>query len=331
MYEKMKSQLVGRMTDHFDVANINYILEQLDIVMFDYDLIQKERGLIIYENGVPEILKNFIACKKVQGMAKGSLDNYYLIMSKFFQFIQKPLDKIDTNDVRVFLFKYQEMKGISNRTLDQYQTIIKAFFTWCCDEEYLERNITKKLKPVKYTRKERESLTQFELEKLRSVCETKRDTAIVEFLYSTGCRVSELCNVKINDIDWNTKEVNVLGKGSKWRTTFLNAKSEFALKEYLKERDDESEYLFVSERKPHNKLKKDGIDKRFRELSELANIGKKITPHVLRHTNATTGLQNGMPVTDVQKILGHERIDTTMVYAKVSLTEVHNNHRKYVI
>lgn len=331
MYENLKSQLVGRLSDHFDVANISYILEQLDIVMFDYDLIQKERGLIIYENGVPEILKTFIACKKVEGKSMASLQNYLLILKLFFMMVQKPLDKITSNDIRVFLNQYQQMRDISNRTLDQYQTYIKSFFTWCFDEEYLERNIAKKLKPVKYTRKERESLTQFELEKLRSVCETKRDTAIVEFLYSTGCRVSELCNVKINDIDWNTKEVNVLGKGSKWRTTFLNAKSEFALKEYLKERDDESEYLFVSERKPHNKLKKDGIDKRFRELSELANIGKKITPHVLRHTNATTGLQNGMPVTDVQKILGHERIDTTMVYAKVSLTEVHNNHRKYVI
>lgn len=331
MYGKFKNELTERLSEHFDVFQVNYILSQMDVIASQYDFIQQERGLIVYENGVPEILKTFIACKKVEGKSMASLQNYLLILKQFFLMVQKPLDKITSNDIRVFLNQYQQMRNISNRTLDQYQTYIKAFFTWCFDEEYLDRNIAKKLKPVKFANKEREPLTQLELEKLRSVCETKRDTSMVEFLYSTGCRVSELCNAKICDIDWQSKEIKVLGKGSKWRTTFLNAKSEFTLKDYLAERDDESEYLFVSERKPYNKLLKDGVDKRFRYLSKKADIGRKITPHVLRHTNATTGLQNGMPVTDVQKILGHERLDTTMVYAKVSLAEVHNNHRKYVI
>lgn len=331
MYENFKSQLVGRLADHFDVANMNYIIEQLDIVMYQYDVIQKERGVILYENGIPEIVKNFIACKKVQGMSNGSIENYYLIMTKFFQFIQKPLDKIDTNDVRVFLFNYQEARQISNRTLDQYQTIIKSFFTWCCDENYLERDITRKLKPIKYERKQREALNQLELEILRNVCETSRDRALVEFMYSTGCRVSELCNVKLNDIDWNEKKVLLFGKGSKYRTSYLNDKSIYYLKEYLQDRKGDSQYVFVSERAPFNRIQKDGVDKRFRYLSKRANLGKDITPHVLRHTTATVGLQNGMPVTDVQKILGHSRLDTTIIYAEVSQFEVQNNHRKYVI
>lgn len=331
MYENLKSQLVGRLSDHFDVADMNYICDQLDIVMYQYDLIQKERGIILYENGIPEILKTFISCKKIQGMAKGTLDNYLWVMSKFFQFVQKPLDKIDTNDVRVFLFKYQEMKNITNRTLDQYQTYIKTFFTWCCDEGYLERDITRKLKPIKFETKQREALTQLELETLRNVCENSRDRAMVEFMYSTGCRVSEFCNVKFNDIDWNLKQVTLFGKGSKYRTSYLNDKSIYYLKKYLEERKGDSNYVFVSERAPFAKINKDGVDKRFRYLSKKADIGKNITPHVLRHTTATTGLQNGMPVTDVQRILGHTRLDTTMIYAHVSQIDVQNNHRKSVI
>ena len=331
MYEKLKSQFISRIADHFDEFQMSYILQQLDISMSNYDIIQKERGMIVYENGIPDILKTYVACKKVEGMANGTLDNYFMILEKFFQFIKKPLEHIETNDIRVFLYSYQKAKGISNRTLDQYQTYIKSFFCWCADEGYLEKDIARKLKPIKFEAKKREALSQMELEILRNSCVTERDRSIIEFMYSTGCRVSELCNVKFDDIDFNSKSVLLFGKGSKYRTSYLNDKSVFYLKEYLKIRKGDSKYVFVSERAPYNKVKKDAVEKRFRELSEIANIGKNITPHILRHTTATVGLQNGMPVTDVQKLLGHSRLDTTMIYAEVSQMEVQNNHRKYVI
>ena len=140
-----------------------------------------------------------------------------------------------------------------------------------------------------------------------------------------------MTNVKFEDIDFNSKTVQLFGKGSKYRTSYLNDKSIYYLKEYLKVRKGDSSYVFVGERMPYKPLKKDGIEKRFRELSAKANIGKEITPHVLRHTTATVGLQNGMPVTDIQKMLGHSRLDTTMIYAEVSHVDVQNNHRKYVI
>lgn len=331
MYEIFKSQFTERLADYVDFSNIPYILNQLDLVARDYDFIQKERGLITYNKGTPEILKTFIACKKVEGSSEATLSNYLWILKLFFQSVKKPLDKITSNDVRVFLFNYQIDKNISNRTMDQYQTIIKSFFSWCCDEEYLEKNITRKLNPIKYTRDEKIPLTQMELEVLRKVCETPRDKAIIEFMYSTGCRVSELCNLKFSDIYWNIETVKLLGKGSKYRKSYMNAKCIIALKEYLETRKGDSEYVFVSERAPYDKLIKDGIDKRFRYLSKKANIGRKITPHLLRHTTATTSLQNGMPVTDVQQLLGHSRLDTTMVYAKVSNEQVQNNHKKFVI
>lgn len=331
MYNKFKSQLIESLSSYFDSHQLNFILHKLDIVAYEYDFIQKERGLILYENGIPEILKTFIACKKVEGMTDGSLRNYFLIVKRFFMFVQKPLDKIETNDVRVFLFNYQKAKGITNRTLDQYQTYIKSFFSWCVNEGYLEKDITRKLKPIKYEKKEKKSLTQFELEVLRNVCTTARDKAVVEFIYSTGCRVSEMCNVKLSDINWHNNSVQLFGKGSKYRISYLNAKAIYYLKEYLEVRKGDSEYLFVGERKPYGQMDKDAIDKRFRELSKKANIGRKIHPHLLRHTTASQALKNGMAVTDIQKLLGHENIGTTMIYAKTSNNDVQYNHTKYVI
>ena len=331
MYTQFRCQLVEKLSAHFDVFQTNFILDQVDILASGYDFVQKERSLVVYEDGIPMILKTFIACKKVEGMASGSLNNYFLILKNFFVFIKKPLNKITTNDIRVFLYSYQEMKEISNRTLDQYQTYLKTFFGWCADEGYLEKDIARKLKPIRYERKEKKALSQMELEILRNVCETTRDRAIVEFTYSTACRVSEICNVKLSDLNWSDNSVLIFGKGSKYRTSYLNAKAIYYLKEYLKVRKGDSEYLFVGERKPHDKMKKDAIEKRFRELSDMANIGRRITPHLLRHTTATVALQNGMAVTDIQKLLGHEKLDTTMIYAKTNHREVQMNHSKYVV
>ena len=331
MYTQFRLQLAEKMAANFDVFQTSFILQEIDKIANEYDFIKKERGLVSYDGGIPSILKTFIACKKIEGMAHGSLDNYFLTLKNFFSCVNKPLERISTNDVRVFLYSYQEEKKISNRTLDQYQTYIKSFFGWCVDEGYLEKDIARKLKPIKYERKEREALTQLELETLRNVCEDSRDRAIVEFIYSTGCRVSEMCGVKKTDLNQSNNSVLLFGKGSKFRTSYLNAKASFYLKEYLNDRKGDSEYLFVGERAPHSKLTKDAVEKRFRYLSEKANIGRKITPHLLRHTTATTALQSGMSVTDIQKLLGHERVDTTMIYAKANAAEVQMNHSKYIV
>lgn len=331
MYAQFRLQLAEKMSAHFNVFQTNFILQEIDKIANEYDFIKKERSLVSHDGGIPSILKTFIACKKIEGMANGSLDNYFLILKNFFLHVNKPLEKIATNDIRVFLYSYQEEKKISNRTLDQYQTYIKSFFSWCTDEGYIEKDIARKLKPIKYERREKEALSQLELETLRSVCENSRDRAIVEFIYSTGCRVSEMCAVKVADLNTNNNSVLLFGKGSKFRTSYLNAKASFYLKEYLNDRKGDSEYLFVGERVPHLKLTKDAVDKRFRYLSEKADIGRKITPHLLRHTTATTALQSGMPITDIQKLLGHERVDTTMIYAKVNAVEVQMNHSKYIV
>lgn len=331
MYLKFRTQLTEKLSNSFNAEQLSLILGQLDIVAHEYDFTPKDMSVVPYEDAIPQILKTFIACKKVEGMASGSLHNYYLILKSFFSFVQKPIEQIETNDIRVYLYNYQTQKSIGNRTLDQYQTYIKTFFAWCCDEGYTEKNVARKLKPIRYECKERKALSQMELEILRNVCETPRDIAMIEFIYSTGCRVSEMCGVKLSDINWTTNSVQLFGKGSKYRTSYLNAKAVYYLQEYLNSRKGESEYLFSGERLPYGQISKDAVDKRFRELSDKAAIGRKITPHLLRHTTATTALQNGMAITDIQKLLGHERLDTTMIYAKTNHYEVQMSHAKCVV
>ena len=267
------------------------------------------------------------------GLADGTLNNYSIILSVFFREIKKQPQFVTANEIRKFLYTYQEQKGVSYRTIDKYREYIARFFTWAHDEGYISSNPTRNITAIKYEEKPREALTQVELEYLRMACVTLREQAIIEFLYSTGARVSELTGVKKSDVNWYEKSVRLFGKGRKHRISFLNAKAEVALKKYLETRDDDCEYLFATVKKPYRNLSKDGVEKIVRNIANRAskNIGKHITPHILRHTTATTALQSGMPIADISKLLGHESIDTTMIYAKSSIEDVRSGHKKHII
>lgn len=333
MYEQFRNQFMVLLSEHFSDDVISIILDELDKAAYDYEIKKKSTELTVYNDDIPDIVKTYLVCKKMEGLSKGTLENYKRYLHMFFRYLKKPPEKVTANDIRIFLYSYQKHRGISNRTLDKYREYISRFYQWACDEEYINKNPTKNIKPIKYEIKPRQALSQMELEYIRMACTSVREKAIIEFLYSTGCRVSELSIVKKCDIDWNNKSVHLFGKGNKHRISFLNAKAEVAIKEYLNERNDHNEYLFVSERKPHNQLKKPGIEKIVRNISRKAsvNISKHVTPHVLRHTTATTAIQNGMPIEDISKLLGHSKIDTTMIYAHTSISHVQLEHKKYII
>ena len=308
-------------------------LKILDRMAERYEVQKKETALSAYNEELPEIVKIYIVSKKIEGLSKLTLDTYLRMLKLFFSEVRKPIAKITTNDIRVYLFNYQQERNCSNRSLDKYRQYLAGFFSWAVDEGYLQGNPMRTIPPIKYEKKSRQNLTRLELEYLRQCCQTPRESAIIEFLFSTGCRVSEIAGVKKEDIDWNSRTVQLFGKGSKYRTSFLNAKAEVTVQAYLKTRDDDCEYLFVTERKPYRPLRKDALEKIVRKISERseAETQKRVTPHIIRHTTATIALQNGMPIADISKLLGHEKIETTMIYAHTCMESVQAGHRKYVV
>ncbi len=332
MYEKLKNQLAVALSSRFEAEEIAYIISKLNVIAVEYDVTVKSKELIQYDpDAIPFLVKTFLVCRKIEGLAEGTLYNYSRYLTIFFRMVGKDPDDVTPNDIRVFLYKYQEEKGISNRSLEKIRNYLASFYHWAHTEDYVKQNPTKAIKAIKFTAKPREALSQMELEYLRKACVSVRDKAIIEFLYSTGCRVSELAGVKLSDIDWEKKTVLLLGKGQKYRTSYINAKAEIAMRDYLETRTDDVNSLFVSERSPHGPMHRAGLEKVVKDIAARANIDKKVTPHILRHTTATIALNNGMPVEDISKLLGHVNIATTMVYAKVSAEKVQDVHSKCVI
>jgi len=332
MYEQMRNDFLVALSSE-EKVDITTTLRILDQVIMNYDVRLKEADLDTYEGELPEIAKTYLICKKMTGLSNGTLENYRIILNVFFKKVKKLPQFITANEIREFLYTYQEQKSVSHRTIDKYREYITRFFAWAYNEGYISDNPARNIAAIKYEEKPREALTQVELEYLRMACETVRERAIIEFLYSTGARVSELIVIKKSDVNWYEKSVHLFGKGRKHRISFLNAKAEVALIKYLESRDDDCEYLFVSMKKPYQNLSKDGIEKIVRNIAHRAsnNIGKHITPHILRHTTATMALQSGMPIADISKLLGHESIDTTMIYAKSSIEDVRSGHKKHII
>ena len=333
-YEQMKNQFLVELTSQLpciSVKEIEKISLALDISAHGYEIEKKEVSMIPYVSPIPELLKTYLVVKKTEGLSAGTLENYMRILTSFFNWVQKPPEKVEANDIRMFIYEYQKNRKVSDRTLDKYREMICWFFHWAHTEEYITKNPGRSVKAIKHETKERVALNQLELEYLRGACKTARDKAVLEFFYSTGCRVSELVGVKLCDINWEEKTVHLFGKGKKHRVSFINAKCEVALKEYMDVRKGESANLFVGERFPFESLTKNAVEKAIKELSKRSGVAKTVTPHILRHTTATQAVNNGMAIEDVSSLLGHSNVNTTMIYAKVSKARVHNEHTRCVI
>lgn len=332
MYEQFKDQFITALSGSFSTEELRTIGNYLDIAAQNYTISKKETDLVVYEQEIPKTVEIYMVSKKISGLSEKSLYLYLMVLKDFFRTIQKQPEKVTANDIRIYLFQYQKLHGISNRTLDCRRTIICSYFNWMAAEEYICRNPAINILPIKYERKHKKSMSQLDLEKVRLACNTKREKAIVEMLYSTGCRVTELERLDISDINFETKEVTLFGKGSKHRISYLNARAEVALQDYLKTREDNNPALFVYERKPHGRLKKSGIESIIRKMMErTSGVTTHVTPHVFRHTTATTALDRGMNIVDVSKMLGHRRLDTTMEYITTNSDSVKRNHRSCVV
>ena len=322
---KFTMKMSGKVSDD----ELKTIVTELQILLDNYDINPKSTELAIYEDNYQEI-RQFLIAKKLEGRSPNTLKLYSLCLRHAMDKIHKPVKDITGNDLRCYLYQLQIDRNITNRTLDNRRLILNTFFQWLTQEGYIEKNPCKIITPIKYEAKPREPFTDIEMEILRDACVTERERAIIETLYSTGCRVSELMILKKSDIDFVTREVHLFGKGQKHRISYLNARAELYLEKYFKKRRDSDEHVFVSDRWPHKGLSKEGIEKIIRIIGKRAGI-EHVYPHRFRHTMATDALGHGMPVTDLQSILGHSRLETTMIYAKMSQENILHNHKKCII
>lgn len=329
--ENFAKEFMVKLDGKISESDMATILQELQMFASGYDIQKKETSLTTYEPQIPECYKAYIVSKKIEGLSKETLKTYDLYLKDFLLYIRKPVREITANDIRIYLFSYQRENGVSNRTMDGRRLVINTFLEWCRTERYIDWNPCSQIRPIKYESKPREPLTGIELELVRDACRTYREKAIIEVFYSTGCRVSEMVNLSKSDVDFVKGEVKLFGKGAKHRISYINARAEVSLKKYLFSRRDENPALFVSDRNPHDRLKKTAIEKVVREIGERSGIGRRVFPHLIRHTTATDALERGMNIAEVQKILGHEKMDTTMIYAKVCQENVKHDHRRYIV
>ena len=276
-----------------------------------------------------EFLKMFMDAKKIEGCSERTIHYYRATIERMLETVSIPVRKITTEDMRTYLSEYQKKNNCSKVTIDNVRRNISSFFSWLEEENHILKSPMKRIHKIKTNQQVKEIITDEDIERLRDKCSCKRDLAMVDLLYSTGIRVGELVNLDIADIDFDARECVVFGKGGKERKVYFDAKAKLHLQDYLKLRTDTNPALFVSLNAPHSRLKISGVEIRLRELGRKTGL-TKIHPHKFRRTMATRAIDKGMPIEQVQKILGHSQIDTTMQYAIVNQANVKSSHQKFI-
>lgn len=273
--------------------------------------------------------KMFIAAKRIEGCSERTLNYYETTIRVMLEKLSKKVNSIETEDLRNYLSEYQAKNNCSKVTIDNVRRILSSFFAWLEDEDYIMKSPVRRIHKVKATQTVKETYTDEELEEMRDACVEIRDLAMVDFLASTGVRVGELVNLDRVDIDMQERSCVVLGKGGKEREVYFDARTKIHLQNYLNSRIDNNPALFVSLLRPYDRLKISGVEIRLRELGKRINI-KKIHPHKFRRTMATKAIDKGMPIEQVQVLLGHRKIDTTLQYAMVNQNNVRNSHKRFI-
>lgn len=275
------------------------------------------------------LLHSFLSAKKIEGCSEKSLKYYFSTIEALLNKLNKNISDISTNDLRLYLSDYQEKNNSSKVTIDNIRRIFSSFFSWLEDEDYILKSPVRRIHKVKTAKTIKEILTDEEIEKLRDNTNNIRDLAIIEILSSTGMRVGELVKINTKDIDFQERSCIVTGKGNKQREVYFDARTKIHLLEYINSRKDPEEALFVSFSKPNKRLTINSIESILRNLGKKCNINK-VHPHKFRRTLATMAIDKGMPIEQVQKLLGHTKIDSTMHYAMVNQINVKMSHRKYI-
>lgn len=304
--------------------------EQLDIL---HDtLVQAMQGLpdtAVTEESTPDLVQIFLSAKRVEGCSDKTVLYYDSTIRNVLNAVGKDVREVTTDDLRIYLDRYQSANGVSKVTIDNIRRILSSFFAWLEDEDYITKSPVRRIHKVKTCKTVKETYSDEALELMRDHSECVRDLAIIDMLASTGMRVGELVKLDRSDIDFTNRECVVLGKGNKQRKVYFDARTKIHLQRYLSGRKDDNPALFVTLQRPYNRLQISGVEIRLRRLGEKLNLNK-VHPHKFRRTLATMAIDKGMPIEQVQQLLGHQSVDTTLQYAMVNQSNVKQSHRRYI-
>jgi integrase/recombinase XerD len=321
----MQNQIESILNDMSDCLNITQMkqLQETLVKRLEYDTFEEE----VIENN--EYLILFLSAKQVEGCSKRTIDYYQSTIAKMLNITNIPIGKITTETVREYLKEYQAINDCSKVTIDNVRRNLSSFFSWLEEENHILKNPVKRIKKIKAGMTVKEIISDEKIEIMRDECTCSRDLAIIDMLYSTGIRVGELVNLDISDINFHERECVVYGKGDKERRVYFDAKTKLHLEKYITERNDSSQALFVTLNKPYNRLQISGVEIRIRKHGRSLGY-ENIHPHKFRRTMATRAIDKGMPIEQVQQLLGHQQIDTTMKYAMVNQNNVKISHKKFI-
>ena len=325
MKKVVMNEIMQGMVKHLDNSQMKMLYKVLNKSFVGVDIVENKQYEILDKN----YLELFISAKRIEGCSEKTLNYYANTIDSIIKYIGKGVQHITTDDIRSYMISYQNLKNSSKVTIDNIRRILSSFFSWLEDEDYIIKSPVRRIHKVKSATTIKETYSDENLERMRDNCDELRDLALIDVLASTGMRIGELVLLNRDDINFEERECIVFGKGSKERVVYFDARTKIHLQNYLNNRFDKNKALFVSLKKPFNRMSIGGIEVRLRELGHKLGINK-VHPHKFRRTLATMAIDKGMPVEQLQKLLGHQRIDTTLQYAMVKQSNVKIAHRKYI-
>ena len=323
MYTKIITEIEQKMQSTLDNKQMSELHQVLVTVLSSLESDNSE------EETERALLDAFLSAKKVEGCSDKSLRYYYSTIDNMLTNVGKTAKHITTDDLRQYLDAYQKSSNASKVTIDNIRRILSSFFSWLEEENHILKSPVRRIHKVKTGKTVKETYTDEALEIMRDSCETDRDLAMIDLLASTGLRVGEMVKLNRADIDFQERECIVFGKGDKERRVYFDARTKIHLMRYLDSRTDSNPALFVSLQSPHNRLQISGVEVRLRVLGRKLGISK-VHPHKFRRTLATMAIDKGMPIEQVQRLLGHQSIDTTLQYAMVNQNNVKISHQKFL-
>ena len=333
MKQELLTEVIQNMAPHLNNVQMKQLQSVLESVLYKYEVRQesesRQKSKEEEQAENRELLTRFLSSKHIEGCSEKSLKYYRTTIETMQAILQKSVKLVSTEELRQYLTDYQERRQSGRVTMDNIRRILSSYFAWLEDEDYIIKSPVRRIHKVKTASCIKETYTDEDLERMRDHCDELRDLAIIDMLASTGMRIGEMVLLNRGDINYNERECVVFGKGDKERVVYFDARTKLHLLDYLDSRTDDNPALFVSLRAPYERMKIGGIETRLREIGKKLNM-VKVHPHKFRRTLATMAIDKGMPIEQLQRLLGHQRIDTTLQYAMIKQSNVKIAHKKFI-